>query len=153
MQADIDGGHTTDELELYMTEPVLRGIGIRTFDALKWWTEDAQQQRYPQLSKLAVDLLTIPAMSAGIERVFSECKFTCLRHATLSETLKEIHLLRSWLRSTVLDGVKLVSDSLQSHSTNKVQPNELRTELRDTQQAEAEPHDDQRDRDEIEETG
>jgi hypothetical protein len=29
---------------------------------------------YPNLSLMAIDILCIPAMSAGVERLFSQCK-------------------------------------------------------------------------------
>jgi hypothetical protein len=40
-------------------------------DVLAWWLEDSQQGQFPLLSQLAVTLLSIPAMSAEPERVFS----------------------------------------------------------------------------------
>ena len=109
IQEDLTTGPEIDEFETYFSEQSIRNVPIKEFSALAWWSEDSQRRRYPRLSRMAFDLLTIPAMSASIERVFSECKLTCLRHATLPETLKDLHLLRSWLRSTVLEGVSLVN--------------------------------------------
>jgi hypothetical protein len=40
-------------------------------EALTWWYQDAQRQRWPRLSLMAIDILTIPAMSDEPERVFS----------------------------------------------------------------------------------
>jgi hypothetical protein len=37
---------------------------------LTWWLREEQQRRYPRLSKMAIDILSIPAMSAEPERVF-----------------------------------------------------------------------------------
>lgn len=37
------------------------------------WLRDEQQERYPRLSKMAIDILSIPAMSADPERVFFWC--------------------------------------------------------------------------------
>ena len=37
----------------------------------KWWAHPDQRQTYPNLSQMAIDLLSIPAMSAEPERVFS----------------------------------------------------------------------------------
>ena len=48
-------------------------------------------------------------MFLSIERIFSECKLTCLWHATLLETFKNLHLLCSWLKSTVLESIQLIS--------------------------------------------
>ena len=40
-------------------------------DARKWWLLQEQQRDYPNLSRMALDILSIPAMSASIERLFS----------------------------------------------------------------------------------
>ena len=39
--------------------------------ALDWWCQDTQRQRWPRLSHMAIDILSIPAMSDKPERVFS----------------------------------------------------------------------------------
>lgn len=39
--------------------------------ALQWWLDAQQRTRWPMLSHLAVNVLSIPAMSAEAERVFS----------------------------------------------------------------------------------
>ena len=65
-----------DELELYFGELCLTFTDQQRtleFRALGWWTEPAQQRRFPRLSKMAWDLLTVLVTSAEIERVFSEC--------------------------------------------------------------------------------
>jgi hypothetical protein len=44
---------------------------------LAWWLrEEQQQQRYPRLSKRAVDILSIPIVSAEPEHVFSGARRT-----------------------------------------------------------------------------
>jgi hypothetical protein len=43
-------------------------------DPRAWWQEKTQQTSYPILSKLALDILAILAMSAGPERPFSSTK-------------------------------------------------------------------------------
>jgi hAT family C-terminal dimerisation region len=43
---------------------------------LTWWLRDEQQERYLRLSKMAIDILSIPAMSADPERVFSSARQT-----------------------------------------------------------------------------
>ena len=82
---------------------------IKKFNALAWWFEDFQRKHYPQLSKMAFDLFIIPTMFASIKRIFSKCKLTCLQHATLLEILKNLHLLHSWLRSTIFENISLVN--------------------------------------------
>ena len=44
--------------------------------ALSWWLEETQQTIYPNLSKMAVHRLSIPAISAETERLFSGAKLT-----------------------------------------------------------------------------
>ena len=44
--------------------------------ALKWWLEQRQQHAYPDLSRLAIDIFSIPPMSAEAERVFSGARRT-----------------------------------------------------------------------------
>jgi hypothetical protein len=39
--------------------------------ALAWWCQDTQRQRWPRLSLMAIDILSIPPMSDEPERVFS----------------------------------------------------------------------------------
>jgi len=41
-------------------------------DPFTYW--QSQHQIYPNLSLMAIDILSIPAMSAGDERLFSQCK-------------------------------------------------------------------------------
>lgn len=43
-------------------------------DPRAWWLETTQQINYPHLSMLALDILSIPAMSADPERLFSSAK-------------------------------------------------------------------------------
>ena len=40
-------------------------------DALAWWLEPTQRLMYPNLSLMAIDILSIPAMSAEPKRLFS----------------------------------------------------------------------------------
>ena len=109
LQESLDNQTMLDKLQLFENEQILWVPDSSKFSVLQWWTKDSQQLRYPKLSCLAYNLLTIPAMSASMERIFSECKLTCLRHSTLPESLRKIQLLQSWLHSTVLDGIQLVS--------------------------------------------
>jgi hypothetical protein len=52
----------------------------------------------PQLRQQAYDLLSIPAMSAEVERIFSSAKRTISldRHRLSDETIKQLELLRNW---------------------------------------------------------
>jgi hypothetical protein len=65
---------------------------------LKWWLEDTQQKAYPNLSKMAIDILSIPAMSAEPERLFSSAKITITdrRNRLGVETIEALECLKSW---------------------------------------------------------
>jgi len=38
------------------------------FTVLHWWQEPSQERTYPRLSRMALDILSAPAMSAEAER-------------------------------------------------------------------------------------
>ena len=101
-----------DELSIYLNESCLRVGNPGRFKSLDWWLEASQKSRYPALWRMAVDVLSIPAMAASTERLFSECKISCERSRMSTTTLKDIHLLRSWQRSTILDKGLQVSKPL-----------------------------------------
>ena len=85
-----------DELELYLASAdQQRTLEFRT---LEWWTEPAQQKRFPRLGMLAWDLLTVPLTTAEIERTFPECALSLSdrRLDVIPETLEESMLHRSW---------------------------------------------------------
>ncbi|KAK6850539.1 ribonuclease H-like protein [Apiospora arundinis] len=58
-----------DELEQYLKEPPC-SITTYNTNALGWW-RDIGQTRYPRLSTMATDFLTIPSSTADTERTFS----------------------------------------------------------------------------------
>src|SRR3954454_19540271 len=63
----LNSSSISDEYARYCDSPT----SLDTDDARKWWLEGTQQRIYPNLSKMALDILSIPAMSAEPERVFS----------------------------------------------------------------------------------
>jgi hypothetical protein len=71
-------GHksTDDELRLYL-ETDLEDVA----DPLQWWT--ANQNTYPQLSRMALDFLSIPSMSTSIHyRIHVTCDILGTSEAT-----------------------------------------------------------------------
>jgi hypothetical protein len=73
------------------------------FNPLAWWCENTQCQTFPVLSQMARDLLSIPAMAADVERLFSAAKLTLTdqRGRMYAETLELLQLLKSWNRSRI----------------------------------------------------
>jgi hypothetical protein len=47
---------------------------------LSFWTTEVIQHQYPRLSRMAIDLFTIPAMSDEPERTFSSCSLMITSH-------------------------------------------------------------------------
>jgi hypothetical protein len=74
--------------------------------ALVWWCQDVQRQRWPRLSLMAIDILTIPAMSDEPERVFSGGRRTISwdRGQMLPETLEQRECLKHWKKSGLING-------------------------------------------------
>lgn len=75
----------------------------RAFDVLQWWIEHLYD--YPQLSKMALDLLACPAMSADCERAFSSAgrSVSKTRSRINDETAEATECLRSWLKQGWID--------------------------------------------------
>lgn len=91
-----------DEYKRYCKEPVMEKDPDESFDPREWWLETTQQKVYPHLSKMALDLLSIPAMSAEVERLFSSCKITITdrRNRIGIDAVEAIECLKSWLRES-----------------------------------------------------
>jgi hAT family C-terminal dimerisation region len=66
------------ELEEYLSQPVtqLPKDKVRDFKPLAWWCKEDQQDKWSHLSSLAIFVLSLPAMSAEPERVFSGARRT-----------------------------------------------------------------------------
>ena len=66
-------------------------------DSRAWWLE--QRTTYPALTIMALDILSIPAMEAEPERLFSGAKITMTdkRNQMKAETLEALESLKSWL--------------------------------------------------------
>ena len=69
-------------------------------DVRDWWLAAEQQAIYPNLSKMALNLLSIPAMSAEPERLFSSCKITITdrRNKLSVKVIEALECLRSWYK-------------------------------------------------------
>ena len=92
-----------DEYEDYNSgEPYELSTGV---SALTWWCHDIRRQRYPRLSYIAIDILSIPAMSDEPERVFSGARRTISweRGQLNPETVEMTECLKHWKKSGILD--------------------------------------------------
>ena len=91
-----------DEYEHYSNgEP----CDIGTLSAIQWWCQDAQRKKWPRLSCMAIDILSIPAMSAEPERVFSGARRTISweRSRLSPTTVEKVECSKHWMRSGILD--------------------------------------------------
>ena len=102
LKDDDDDDPTADEYARYILQPQVPGIK----QGYKWWLEPRQQKNFPNLCKMALDILSIPAMSADPERLFSGAKITISdrRNRLRIYTIEALECLKSWLKiSTFLD--------------------------------------------------
>jgi hypothetical protein len=72
---------------------------------LQWWCLEEQRNRWPQLSYMAIDILSIPAMSDEPERVFSRARRTISwdRAQLGAATIESAECLKDWLFSNILE--------------------------------------------------
>ena len=86
-----------DELDQYLSELLMTRSKA---SALDWWTRPEQRMRFPLLSKMAIDIYSIPAMSSEPERVFSGAKHTISdqRNSLKGSTIEMLECLKSWFR-------------------------------------------------------
>jgi hypothetical protein len=103
-ELDVVGGTLTiDEYETFTSQNPI------TIDCspLTWWLRDEQQGHYPNLSKMAINILSIPAMSADPERVFSGARRTISWDRMLlgADTIEKGECLKSWIRSGITRGL------------------------------------------------
>jgi hypothetical protein len=84
-----------DEYTVYLKASILTEVT----DARSWWLEPTQRKTYPNLSIMALDILSIPAMSAEPERLFSSCKITITdrRNQLGIESIEAIECIKSWM--------------------------------------------------------
>lgn len=61
-----------DEFAKYLATPPLETIQ----NPRQWWLDSTQQLAYPNLSKIALDLLSCSSTSAPVERLFSSTRIT-----------------------------------------------------------------------------
>jgi hypothetical protein len=82
---------------------------ISTKTALEWWCQEQQRMRYPRLSRMAVDILSVPAMSAEAERVFSGARrqIPWSRANLGPNTIEQMECLKHWLRNGWLNQLNI----------------------------------------------
>lgn len=81
--------------------------GTFVTDPYKYWWD--LRSTYPRLSQMALDHLTVPPMSAEVERLFSSAGLmvTPLRNRLKAETIGAVQALRSWNKAGLLTGTDM----------------------------------------------
>lgn len=71
---------------------------------LEWWCHPDQRRSYPRLSRMAIDILSVPAESAEPERSFSGARRTCSwdRLRITCENIERVECMGSWLREGLI---------------------------------------------------
>ncbi|OWT42569.1 restless-like transposase [Pochonia chlamydosporia 170] len=95
-----------DELEIWQSSREDGDSDIR--DPITYWHE--RRRRYPRLSRMALDFLTIQPMSAECERLFAAAgrMVTPLRSRLDADIIGMCQVLRSWLRAGVIDDLDVL---------------------------------------------
>ncbi|OAQ58218.1 ribonuclease H-like protein [Pochonia chlamydosporia 170] len=92
-----------DEYEDYISyDP----YDITPMTALSWWLQEQQRKRWPRLSRMAIDILSMPAMSDEPERVFSGTRRTISweRAQLDADQVEKGECLKQWVRNDTLKG-------------------------------------------------
>ena len=86
-----------DEYDRFLASPTDPSIS----NPFSFWI--SQRSIYPQLSKMAIDILSIPAMTAGVERLFSQCKImlTDRRNRLHIDGLEAVECMKSWEKLSI----------------------------------------------------
>ncbi|XP_012081197.1 zinc finger BED domain-containing protein DAYSLEEPER [Jatropha curcas] len=86
----------TSELDQYLEESLLPRV--QEFDVLSWWK--LNKLKYPTLSKLARDILTIPVSSAAPDSVFDTMtkELDQYRSSLRPETVEALVCAKDWLQ-------------------------------------------------------
>jgi hypothetical protein len=90
-----------DELTQYLKEPVI-DEELFDDDPIKWW-RDVGAKRFPRLSYLASDLLSIPSSTATVERQFNSAggMVTPLRNRLGRVIIGQAQSLKMWRRQQI----------------------------------------------------
>ena len=80
---------------------------IGEMSALAWWSQEPQKKRWPKLSSMALDILSIPAMSDEAKRAFSKarCTISWERAQIDSSTIEMVECIKHWKSNGILDQI------------------------------------------------
>jgi hypothetical protein len=95
--------HQNNEFTAYLEAPDIAPRDWSKDSLFDWW----QHQPYPTLRQWAFDILSIPATSAEIERVFSQARrlITDDRNSLSIENLEILLCFKHWMKHGLLKDV------------------------------------------------
>jgi len=113
-----EGEEVLDEFDKYMQQQATLTLDRDEFDhfingvpiklpsgvsSLDWWLQEVNRAAYPSLSRLAIDLLSIPPMSAEPERIFSGARRTISwdRFRLGHHNIERLECMKSWIRTGI----------------------------------------------------
>jgi hypothetical protein len=112
---DDDTGGIDNDLHFFINDRPIRN----TSTPLEWWCTTAQIKRYPRLSRMAIDILSIPPMSDKTERVFSGARrsITWGRARLGPETIEAVECVSHWLTDSLIRSMLSSTASTDGEST------------------------------------
>ncbi|CEJ92612.1 hypothetical protein VHEMI08251 [[Torrubiella] hemipterigena] len=89
-----------DDFEIFICAPPIRITGT----ALEWWLHSDQRKAYPRLSRIAIDILSIPPESSDAESHFSSTRRTLSwdRERMTCENLAKVECVGNWIREGII---------------------------------------------------
>jgi len=117
--ASTEEGEVLDEFDKYMQQQANLTLDRDEFDhfikgvpsklaprtsSLDWWLQESNRVAYPGLSRMAIDILSIPPMSAEAERVFSGARRTISwdRFRLGHHNIERLECMKSWIRTGIV---------------------------------------------------
>lgn len=109
--------HSKSELEVYLEDKCCPGIEDSSFDILAWWRTNGP--KYPIISRMARDILSVPVTTVASESAFSSAKriLDDYRCNLLPETIEAIMCSHDWLKGRIPVESKSVEDNSISESS------------------------------------
>jgi hypothetical protein len=105
-------------MERFQQDPPLPGEQI--LDVVGYWRAKLAEPQWRDLARMALDYLTIPAMSAEPERVFSADKITLSdrRCRMEDDAIEALECLKSWQQDGLIaasrEDIKVIDDMLNA---------------------------------------
>jgi hypothetical protein len=105
----LDEPGNEDEFEKFINSPPRP---MTTSTPLEWWCREEQRIEYPRLHQLAIDVLSVPAMSDDPERVFSCARRTISwdRARLSADTVEKLQCLSNWVKNDLIRKVYVAVD-------------------------------------------